>query len=522
MRLRDAIFALLATAAVGRAAEALTEQMFRAHMLGQMQAPSAWDTAELALQPQWTALPFDQAVDFFRRKTPMTSKEWSELEDRYKSKGFRIAGDYDLARLRRAHDLLGEVLADGIPERQAIRRLKAELPEEGEFHLRTAYDQAMLGSYAAGRWAQLTHPDVLRARPYWQYRTVGDNRVRLSHRAMDGKVYPADHAVWQEWYPPNGYSCRCGVRSISASEAEASGLAIEERLPDRAEVDGQAVIVRPDPGFSGSPATQETADRVLRAIERDVHGRGALLPTAAGLDRAGDPERRQAVDRLAGLGEDELEDRLRELFVFNVYPEADAEPPAGHLHVDWAMYSQDMRTVEQMAWRLVQERGLWDLRDRDRIEVKVRASYLASWDPERWRNPEVVFDDDLARRLGVPAGQTAARSTELVLRLRARPAEIQTLLGFLAGNGEDPVDGEGRRIYPGRSPVRGAWDVQDVRVTAGRGVDLPGDDEQWRRGTRNVRRGPGGGDEVTLSRQAMKGFDRAETILVNRRLWEYL
>lgn len=55
----------------------------------------------------------------------------------------------------------------------------------------------------------------------------------LSRRAsiLHGKVYPADHDFWASNYPPNGFRCRCCVRSLSARQVEKQGLTVEKAMP---------------------------------------------------------------------------------------------------------------------------------------------------------------------------------------------------------------------------------------------------------------------------------------------------
>ena len=38
----------------------------------------------------------------------------------------------------------------------------------------------------------MTDPDVLKARPFWEYFAVMDASTRPAHAAMNGRVYPAD------------------------------------------------------------------------------------------------------------------------------------------------------------------------------------------------------------------------------------------------------------------------------------------------------------------------------------------
>jgi SPP1 gp7 family putative phage head morphogenesis protein len=84
-------------------------------------------------------------------------------------------------------------------------------------------------AYSAGRYAKMQ--DVKKARPYWQFVTVGDDRVRPSHAILDGRVFEADHEFWAENYPPNGHKCRCGVRTLSARQVEQEGLEVETEMP---------------------------------------------------------------------------------------------------------------------------------------------------------------------------------------------------------------------------------------------------------------------------------------------------
>lgn len=101
----------------------------------------------------------------------------------------------------------------------------------------------------------MTSPMVKKFRPYWQYDAVNDSHTRPSHLAMDGKVFPADSPIWDTWYPPNGFRCRCAVQTLSKRQVEERGLTVEEKVPTAAELsDGRFVNIMPDPNFSSNPA----------------------------------------------------------------------------------------------------------------------------------------------------------------------------------------------------------------------------------------------------------------------------
>ena len=99
-------------------------------------------------------------------------------------------------------------------------------------------------AYNAGHYEQMSDPAVRQLRPYWQYDAVNDAHTRPSHLAMDGRVYPADSPVWDTWFPPNGFRCRCTVRSLSRRQVEQRGLTVETEAPP----------IQPDPQFSTNPA----------------------------------------------------------------------------------------------------------------------------------------------------------------------------------------------------------------------------------------------------------------------------
>lgn len=51
-----------------------------------------------------------------------------------------------------------------------------------------------------------------------QYRTVGDDHVRPEHAALHGVTLPMSDPFWQEYYPPNGWNCRCSVTQVRKSK----------------------------------------------------------------------------------------------------------------------------------------------------------------------------------------------------------------------------------------------------------------------------------------------------------------
>lgn len=76
--------------------------------------------------------------------------------------------------------------------------------------LKTEYDLALAGSTMASKWVHYqSEPNTM-----IKYSTVGDARVRDSHRLLDGITLPIGHEFWDRAYPPNEFKCRCDAFKI--------------------------------------------------------------------------------------------------------------------------------------------------------------------------------------------------------------------------------------------------------------------------------------------------------------------
>lgn len=91
---------------------------------------------------------------------------------------------------------------------------------------RVIYDTNLRTARMAGRWAQ--YQRVKDRRPYLQYQTAGDARVRPEHASWDNTVLPIDSPWWDTHYPPNGYGCRCTTRSLSQRQLEREGKTVAQ------------------------------------------------------------------------------------------------------------------------------------------------------------------------------------------------------------------------------------------------------------------------------------------------------
>lgn len=84
-----------------------------------------------------------------------------------------------------------------------------------EHYLRAEYNFAQSSATMAAKWEEFEQEGD---RYYLQYRTAGDNKVRPEHADMHGITLPMNDPFWEEFYPPNGWNCRCTVVQVRKSK----------------------------------------------------------------------------------------------------------------------------------------------------------------------------------------------------------------------------------------------------------------------------------------------------------------
>lgn len=185
--------------------------------------------------------PFAGQIEFFRRKLDLPTEHWDDILRAAHDRAFIVAGAMKadlLADLRGAVD-------KSIAEGQSLGWFRKEFaaivgrhgwqgwtgegsPAGFAWRTRIIYQTNLATSYAAGRYRQLTDPELLKLRPYWRYKHA-DNvaNPRQQHVAWNGLTLAHDHPFWKTHFPPNGWGCHCRVVPVGRrdyAQAEAAGL----------------------------------------------------------------------------------------------------------------------------------------------------------------------------------------------------------------------------------------------------------------------------------------------------------
>lgn len=182
---------------------------------------------------------FAEAIRFFRKKLDVPTERWTDLWKEAHDTAFTVAGATKadlLADLRRSVDKAiseGTTLEDFRKEfDQTVQKHGWSYKGKRGWRTRIIYETNLRTAYSAGRYAQLTDPDVQQSRPYWQYRHGGSADPREQHLSWDGMVLPADDPWWDSHYPPNGWGCSCKVVALSESDLERMGKDGPDEAPN--------------------------------------------------------------------------------------------------------------------------------------------------------------------------------------------------------------------------------------------------------------------------------------------------
>ncbi len=206
---------------------------------------------------------------------PLVSRDVMDgLLPELRAYAFTISGLDVGDTMSRIRDTIKAVPAGALNWDKARKEIAADLDDalggkvaqrRAELLLRTH----VFRSYAAARYRNLiAQIDVF---PFWQYKTVGDERVRPSHVALNGKIFPAGHEIWQRIFPPWDWGCRCLVVPLTQGAAER--VLKRGKLPDG---DAAAALLLP---------TQNARPEIFSGKEASLIAKNARLPNGIPLNR---------------------------------------------------------------------------------------------------------------------------------------------------------------------------------------------------------------------------------------------
>ena len=245
--------------------------------------------------------PPPEASRFLKNKGLRPSFSWKDVEPEEHAVAFTVAKVMEVDLLEAMKAEVQRALDEGLPlarfqknwranprlaewwgKREMTDPLTGEVKEVqlgSPRRLRTIYNANIRSARAAGQWERIQR--TREAFPFLEYRTGPSERHRPHHLDKAGLILPVDSPFWDEWFPPNGWGCKCWVRQVTRAEAARRGVSatpdVRDRLvPNERTGDTSLVPVGIDPGWQRNPGQLR-----LQAMEALLHQKLEQLPEAA-------------------------------------------------------------------------------------------------------------------------------------------------------------------------------------------------------------------------------------------------
>lgn len=198
-------------------------------------------------------LPFDEALKSIRDKLDIPTSNYLAFTAEQHQIAFTVSGMQSASLLTDVHEKIVTSLEKGVSLDDFKKSFAQSMTESGwlsdskkiSSRADLIYRNNILSAYNAGRWEQ--YERVAKERPYLEYVTAGDSRVRPNHAILAGIVKPITDVFWLECMPPNGNRCRCSTISYSLPQMTRLNKSVS------GELDANTIKKAVDPGFNGNP-----------------------------------------------------------------------------------------------------------------------------------------------------------------------------------------------------------------------------------------------------------------------------
>lgn len=167
----------------------------------------------------------DEAQEFIETHAAVLDSSFSHVEMSDAMRRRLTRSDYIFSGMKTFHELNEAFpsLLDENGNRKSFERFlndvrKIDSTYNGNY-LRAEYNFVQASAEMAAKWERFAEDGD---RYYLQYRTANDGKVRPTHAALHGVTLPMSDPFWEEYYPPNGWNCRCTAIQVRKSKYPAT------------------------------------------------------------------------------------------------------------------------------------------------------------------------------------------------------------------------------------------------------------------------------------------------------------
>lgn len=163
----------------------------------------------------------EEAQDFIETHASVLDSSFRQVEMSEAMRKRLQRSDYIFSGLKTFHELNEAFpsLLDENGNRKTFERFLNDVRKIDETYnsnyLRAEYNFVQASAEMAAKWERFAEDGN---RYNLQYRTAGDTKVRPEHAALHGVTLPMSDPFWEEFFPPNGWNCRCTVAQVRKSK----------------------------------------------------------------------------------------------------------------------------------------------------------------------------------------------------------------------------------------------------------------------------------------------------------------
>jgi len=199
---------------------------------------------------------FSEVINALQERTQHTDAQIAALQDEFVATAALNIQDSAGLMERFVQQTLLDATRSGLNKREGLKAFTeamrtSGLTRQSSHVVNTIFRTQTAVAYSVGQQRANDTPEIREILWGYEYKSVGDDRVRPAHAAMDGVRAEKDDPIWGEWSPPSGWNCRCVRISIFEGQSLANPKEPPAETTDHL---GRTVPVVPDQGFAVNPA----------------------------------------------------------------------------------------------------------------------------------------------------------------------------------------------------------------------------------------------------------------------------
>ena len=189
------------------------------------------------------ALPFQEAIEHYSQKVSMPTARWGDLLEGQHTRAFTVAGATKDALLADFRTAIDTAIAQGTTLDTFRKDFDTIVAKHGwsyngtrGWRSRVIYDTNLSTAYAAGRWQQMTDPDVLRYQFAFAQRNMNRrNGADDLDAQLDAQLTCADadarralvHDIQRRIVESGRWLPICDVRTVTSYRPELTGIELD-------------------------------------------------------------------------------------------------------------------------------------------------------------------------------------------------------------------------------------------------------------------------------------------------------